>query len=221
MKCLETRRIMSSYLDCEVTREQVSAMQAHLESCNECLHRFRALQRTKLATSSLGRKRVPPELALRLRIAISREIAAARHSRWEMLRVHWENAFHALMVPATGGLVTAVLTFGLLINLLMPIPVPEANDVPSTFYTPPQLQTTPFELAVESGRTEPLIVEALVGADGRVQDYRILSGGDNDASAAANLKNMLIFATFRPATSFGRPTAGRTILAFSKIQVRG
>jgi hypothetical protein len=137
-----------------------------------------------------------------------------------MWHVHWENAFRALMVPATGGLVTAVLTFGLLINLLMPIPVPEANDVPTTFYTPPQLQTTPFELAVESGRSEPLIVEALVGADGRVQDYRVLSGA-GDPATASNLKNMLIFATFKPATSFGRPTAGRTILAFSNFQVKG
>ena len=221
MKCLEARPIMSSYLDSEVSREQMSAFQAHLESCRECLHRFRALEHTKLVTRSLGRKSVPPELALRLRVAVSQEIASVRRSRLETLQIHWENAFRALMVPATGGLVTAVLTFGLLINLLMPIPVLDVNDVPTTFYTPPQLQTTPFELAVESGRSEPLIVEALVGADGRVQDYRILSGGENDASASSNLKNMLIFATFRPATSFGRPTPGRTILAFSKIQVRG
>jgi hypothetical protein len=221
MKCLEAKRIMSSYLDYEVTREEMSLFQAHLKSCLECLHRFRALERTKVVTRSLGRKSVPPELALRLRIAASQEIASVRRSRWEMLHVHWENAFHALMVPATGGLVTAVLTFGLLINLLMPIPVPEANDVPTTFYTPPQLQTTPFELAVETGRSEPLIVEALVGADGRVQDYRVLSGGIGDPATASNLKNMLIFATFRPATSFGRPTAGRTILAFSNFQVKG
>jgi Putative zinc-finger len=221
MKCLEARPIMSPYLDGEVSREEMSLVQAHVESCSKCGQRFRALERTKLAARSLGRKPVPPELALRLRVAVSQEIASVRRSRWEILHVHWENAFRALMVPATGGFVTAVLTFGLLINLLMPIPVPEASDVPTTFYTPPQLQTTPFELAVETGRSEPLIVEALVGADGRVQDYRILSGGEGDSAAASNLKNMLIFATFRPATSFGRPTSGRTILAFSKIQVKG
>jgi anti-sigma factor RsiW len=221
MKCLEAKRVMSSYLDCEISRNGMSALQVHLQSCRQCMDRFRALQRTKSMLGNLGRKSVPPELALRLRVAVSQEIAAVRRSRWEMLRVHWDNAVRALMVPATGGLVTAVLTFGLLINLLMPIPVLDTNDVPTTFYTPPQLQTTPFELAVDTGRSEPLIVEALVGADGRVQDYRILSGGDNDSSSVANLKNMLIFATFRPATSFGRPTTGRTILAFSKIQVRG
>jgi hypothetical protein len=96
-----------------------------------------------------------------------------------------------------------------------------ANDVPTTFYTPPELQSTPFEVAMDAGRPEPLIVEAYVGADGRVQDYRILSGGESGAAVLSELKNMLIFATFRPATSFGRPTAGRAILAFSKIQVKG
>ena len=125
------------------------------------------------------------------------------------------------MVPATGGLVTTVLTFGLLINLLMPGQIPATNDVPSTFYTPPELRSTPFEVAIDSGHSEPLIIEALVGADGRVQDYRILSGGEPSDVLLSELKNMLIFATFRPATSFGRPTAGRAILAFSKIQVKG
>jgi hypothetical protein len=74
---------------------------------------------------------------------------------------------------------------------------------------------------MDPSRPEPLIVEAYVGADGRVQDYRILSGGESGAAVLSELKNMLIFATFRPATSFGRPTAGLAILAFSKIQVRG
>jgi hypothetical protein len=35
------------------------------------------------------------------------------------------------------------------------------------------------------------------------------------------LKNMLIFTTFRPALSMGRPTTGKAVLSFSKISVRG
>jgi len=35
------------------------------------------------------------------------------------------------------------------------------------------------------------------------------------------VKNMLIFTTFRPATAMGRPTPGRAVLSFSKISVRG
>lgn len=221
MKCLEAKPLMSLYLDSRATSRQSSELRAHLSSCSACSQHYEALRYAQSLVSQLGRKSAPPDLALKLRIALSQELAKSGRSRWETLRIHWENVFHALMVPATGGLVTTILTFGLLINLLMPIPVPGTNDVPTTFYTPPQLETTPFELTLDTGHPDPLIVEAMVGADGRVQDYRILSGNDSSGATLSNLKNMLIFATFRPATSFGRPTAGRTILAFSRVQVAG
>lgn len=219
MKCLQASALMSSYLDSEIARSQMPALNEHLQSCTGCSRHYEVLRRTQAVVSHLGRKTAPPDLALKLQVAISRELANSRRSRWEILRIPWDNVFRALMVPATGGLVTTVLTFGLLINLLMPTSIGRTNDVPTTFYTPPQLEATPFELAVD--HSEPLIVEALVGPDGRVQDYRILSGGESGDATLSNLKNMLIFATFRPATSFGRPTSGRTILAFSKIQVKG
>jgi hypothetical protein len=68
---------------------------------------------------------------------------------------------------------------------------------------------------------DALVVEAYVGPDGRVQDYRILSAPDNAQAILPELKNMLIFTTFHPATSFGQPTAGRVVLSFSKVQVKG
>ena len=220
MNCSQAKQLMSPYLDAAVTRDDMSSLQAHVASCAPCAEHFIALQRAQSAVASLGRRPGPADLALKIRVAISQEIAGAHRSYWDSLRIRWENVFNAIMVPATGGLVTAVVMFGLLINFLMPAPIPDTNDVPTTLYTPPQLQSTPFEVAMDPGRSEPLIVEAYVGADGRVQDYRILSGDDSNA-LQAELKNMMIFATFRPATSFGRPTAGRAILAFSKIQVRG
>src|SRR5436853_208828 len=62
---------------------------------------------------------------------------------------------------------------------------------------------------------------AKVGSNGRVQDYRILSNPTEAKSLLPQVKNMLIFTTFRPATSMGRPTSGRAVLSFSKISVRG
>jgi hypothetical protein len=221
MKCSDTRRLMSAYLDAAVTRSEMSAVQQHIDACVGCSADFLKLQRTQRLVGDLGRKAVPPDLALRIRVSASQELANSRRPRWEALRVKWENVFNAVMVPATGGLVTTVIIFGLLINFLVPSQFVDPNDVPTTLYTPPQLQSSPFQLAMGTGRSEPLIVEAYVGADGRIQDYRVLSGGENGSEVLSELKNMLIFATFRPATSFGRPTAGRAILAFSKIQVKG
>ena len=179
------------------------------------------MQRTQSLVASLGRKAAPPDLALRLRVALSQELANAQRSRWEFLRVRWENAFNAIMVPATSGLVTTLIIFGVLISVLYPSQMTAANDVPTMLYTPPQLQATPFELSMGAASADALVVEAYVGSDGRVQDYRILSAPENAQAILPELKNMLIFTTFRPATAFGQPTAGRVVLSFSKVQVKG
>ena len=41
------------------------------------------------------------------------------------------------------------------------------------------------------------------------------------ALRARDLKNLLIFTTFRPAMTFGHPTTGRVVISFAKINVRG
>lgn len=222
MECSVAKRLMSSYLDGAVTRSQLAQINEHLQGCAECTADFNSLQRTQELVGSLGRKPAPPELGLRLRVALSQELASARRRRWDSLRVRWENAFNAVMVPATAGLITTIIVFGLLISFLYyPGPLSAANDVPTAFYTPPELKFAPFEMAMGMPSADALVVEAYVDANGRVQDYRILFGPEDMKSLPMELKNVLIFTTFRPATSFGRPTSSRAILSFSKIQVRG
>jgi Putative zinc-finger len=221
MTCAVAKKLMSSYVDGEVTRSQLAQMDEHLHSCTECAARYTSVRQTQALVASLGRKAAPPELALRLRVAASQEIANARQSRWDSLRVHWENAFNAIMVPATAGLVTTMIIFGLLISLIYPGQVRAANDVPTMLYTPAQLKFTPFEWSVGVSGADSLVVEAYVGPDGRVLDYRVLSAPEQAQAILPELKNMLIFTTFHPATAFGQPTASRVILSFSKVQVRG
>jgi hypothetical protein len=211
---------MSSYLDGAMARSQLAQVNEHLQGCEGCAGHYSSGQRVQMLVGSLGRKVAPPDLALRLRVAASQELANAQRSRWEMMRVRWENAFNATMVPATAGIVTTLIVFGLLISFLYPSQVRASNDVPTMLYTPAQLQFTPFELSGVAS-AESLVVEAYVGPDGRVQDYRVLSAPEDEAAILPQLKNMLIFTTFQPATAFGQPTASRVILSFSKVQVRG
>jgi len=208
-------------MDAAVTRSQLAQVTEHLCGCPGCAGHFASMQRAQSIVGALGRKVAPPDLTLKLRVALSQEIANSRRSRWEMLRVRWENAFNAVMVPATAGIVTTLIIFGVLISFLYPAQVSASNDVQTMLYTPAQLRSTPFELSMGVANADSLVVEAYVGPDGRVQDYRILSGPENDAALLPQLKNMLIFTTFQPATAFGQPTSGRVILTFSKVQVKG
>lgn len=221
MICSVAMGLMSSYLDGAVTRRQMTEMDKHLRACVKCSVRFASVQRTQSLVSSLGRRPAPPDLALKLRVVLSKELANSHRSRWERLVVRWENAFNAVMVPATAGTLTTLLVFGMLISILWPAQVRASNDVPTMLYTPAQLKSTPFELSMGAANTDSLVVEAYVGADGRVLDYRILSAPEDAQAVLPQLKNMLIFTTFNPATAFGQPTSSHVILTFSKVQVKG
>lgn len=220
MNCTEAKPLLSSYADSAMTGKQVHAVSEHLGSCAECRAEVSLLVNTQQLVAGLGRKPAPPDLALKLRVLASRELAASRRKPFETLLLRWQNALNAFMVPATCGMVTAVLIFGLLIGMLMPAQLSAANDVPTNLYTPPELSFSPFGFEMGSAE-DSLVVEASIDANGRVQDYRILSSPESAKDVLPELKNMLIFTQFRPATSFGRPTNSRAILTFARINVKG
>jgi len=116
-----------------------------------------------------------------------------------------------------------VVIFGVLMGLfgLPSLDAMNRNDIPLLLYTAPELQSSSFGTTIGSVNTDALVIEAYVGSDGRIQDYRILSDPADSKELLPQVKNMLIFTTFRPATSLGRPMPGKAVLSFSKISVRG
>lgn len=221
MRCIDARSMMSLCLDNAVARNQRMAVEHHLRECGDCSLHYSSLQRTQQLVGGLGRKPAPPDLALRLRVALSQEIAASKRPWWTKWSIRLEDALNVFMVPATAGVVTAVVVFGLLIGLMVPAAVEASNDVPTVLYTPPELASAPFGLSMDSVNADSLVVEAYVDSKGRLQGYHVVSAPDGVTDLPPDLKNMLIFTTFRPAKAFGQPTSSRAILSFAKVQVKG
>jgi len=222
MKCAAVQRLFSPYLDGRVSGSEMRAVTRHVEQCGRCAHEFTAMRSTQQLLSNLGPKKAPADLALKLRLAISRE-ASQKRRPYEGALVRLQNALNAFMVPATAGLVSAVLFFGLLLGFFaLPAELrASSGDVPLMLYTGPQLQQSAFGTSLGNVGDDALVIEAYVDANGRVEDYRILSQPDDAQAVLPQLKNLLIFTTFRPALSMGRPTAGTAVLSFSKISVKG
>ena len=223
MNCAEIKKLFSPYLNGRVSGSEMRALTRHVERCADCAREYAAMQRTQQLLSSLGPKKAPADLALKLRVAISREAAETRRPRFEGVLVRLENALNAFMVPATAGLVSAMLTFGLLLGFFaLPAELrASSGDVPLMLYIGPQLQQSAFGTSLGNMGDDVLVIEAYVDANGRVQDYRILSQPDDAQAVLPQLKNLLIFTTFHPALSMGRPTLGTAVLSFSKISVKG
>jgi len=224
MSCSEAKLLLSPYLDGAVTGAQMRLLGEHLAWCGRCNQEYSALLATQRLLSRIGPRKAPADLALRLRVAISQEAARTRRPYLEYFQMRVENLLNAFMVPATAGLVTAVVVFVMLMGFLAPLRAGSA-DVPLMLYTAPELQQSALGSSLDSINDDSLVIEAYVDSNGRVQDYRILSGAKRDLADLGQVKkDMLIFTTFtrfRPATSMGVPTAGRAVLSFSKINVKG
>jgi hypothetical protein len=199
------------------------ALQLHLSDCAACNHEYQGLRRTQQLLVNVARPKVPADLGLRLRLAISREAEPAKRARFEGLRVRMENALQAFMVPATAGFLSALIIFGIaMVYFVAPSTLRAGSDVPLVMVnTAPELQQSAFGMTLDTIEADSLVIEAYVDANGRVQDYRILSDTEKSKEVLPQVKRMLIFTTFRPALSMGRPTASRAVLSFSKISVRG
>ncbi len=224
MNCTQAKTLFSPYLDGAVSGKQMRAIGEHLNTCAECSREYTLLTHSQRLLGTLGRKQAPPDLALRLRVAISQEAAAVRRPYFAGMWIRLQNALDAIIVPAAIGAAAAVVVFGLLLGFFaLPSPLQASSeDVPLMFYTPPRLQSSGLTgMGVGSINTDSLVVEAYVDATGRVEDYRILSGPKDSDKILPELNRTLILTTFRPATQFGRPTSGRAVLTFSKVNVRG
>jgi anti-sigma factor RsiW len=215
MDCRQAKSMFSTYLDGAVSGHEMRAISAHLEACRACYSSYTSLQRTQVLLSSLRKRKAPSDLPLRLKLAIQQEKSKTAARTLQNLGLRLEHALNNFMLPATAGLVTAVIMFGVLIGCFA---LPQVdNDVPTSLYTPPRLAAGPY--AIE-GLDGPVLIEASVDAGGRVLDYRILSGHDSD-KLRMKIDSALIFTTFEPARAFGSPASGHVVLAFSTVNVKG
>jgi len=115
MTCTETKRLLSLYLDGAVHGRLMGQIGDHLAACDSCSQEYALLCQVQRSVALLRRRKAPPELTLRLQVALSQEAARARRPVWGGLSVRLRNSAQSFMWPATAGVLSAVIFFGLLI----------------------------------------------------------------------------------------------------------
>jgi hypothetical protein len=75
MKCIEAKSMFSPYLDGAVTGTEMLALTQHFDACAHCQGEFVSLRQTQQLLAKVGRRKAPEDLSLKLRLAISREVA--------------------------------------------------------------------------------------------------------------------------------------------------
>lgn len=218
MKCTEARPLFSLYLDGAVTGAEMHEVSSHLHECSACRYEYSMLENARELVAELGRRQAPPDLALKLRIAIASERSRKRQNPLTAYWVRLENAVNAVMFPATAGLLTAIIFFAAVIGFFVPARVSADDDVPTLLYIPPRLEMADVDSQLNFD--SPVVIETYVGVDGRVEAYRIISGQDTE-QVRMQLNRALLFTIFAPAQSFGKPVPGKAVMSFSHFNVKG
>ena len=230
MTCWKIQKKLSGYLDGAMSTADHQVVREHLEFCGDCRMELERYRKLALLTARVERALPPPDLAVKICVAVSRQRNGRSWAERMLSRADLtlKNFLQPLALPATGGLVVAMLMFLFGYQVIgggVPLgAVP--NDLPTNLLQPARLETLgPFPSPAfdenGAGVAQTLVVEALVNARGEMVDYQILSG-PNDLSIRRQLDQVLFFSRFRPQMSFGRPTpGGRVLLNFSVVLVRG
>jgi hypothetical protein len=222
--CRKVQSSFSAYLDGAVSGRQMQRIARHLEDCSVCNREFSALRAIQRSLAALGPAKAPADLGLKLRLAISHE-QARRTSNWrDSLSLKWENTVRPMLLQVSAGFVGAVLLVGSIGLLLGMVAAPEpvmANDEPLGAMTAPHfLYSTTSPEDIVSDQNSLIVVEAFINADGRVYDYNIVSGPE-DQAVRNQIANHLLMSIYQPASVFGVPVRSQVVLTFSGISVHG
>jgi anti-sigma factor RsiW len=224
--CKAIQAKFTEYLDGRLNGRDMYQIAGHLQDCGLCANEWTLARQTQASLAALGSVPEPPDLLLRIRVAVSQERARRRRNPMDAWRLAWKNTVGPFLLQATAGFASAVLLMGSVIVLTTMFTHPEtamaSKDEPLGNATAPRL----LELATGAGKNEigavsgPVVVEAYVDGFGQAYDYRIVSG-PSDPATRAQIENLLLTSRFAPARFFGQPVRGLAVLSFSGVSVRG
>lgn len=219
--CRAARLQFSAYLDGAVSGRVMQNISAHLSLCMECRDEFGAVRETQRLLSALGPAKVPSDLALRLRVAVSQEHAQRSAWSWSRLQSRWDNAIAPFLMQLGAGLASAVLLIGTVILGVGAFAAPTtvlANDEPIQFHTGPHLLYVAASASPDISLLNEVVVQASINTRGQVYDFRIVSGPDTPDIRAA-VASRLLLSVFEPARMFGQPVNGQAILSFAGMDI--
>jgi hypothetical protein len=232
MNCRQAERRLPGYLDGALSSRDHARLREHLSYCDGCREQLEGYRFLSAHLAQVEAVAPPAHLAWRIRAQASQAQApwAAMRRMWTRALLVFENILEPLAVPATGGVLTALVVFVLLVQNIvvgMPLGGIVPDDLPLNTIQPARLESlAPFPVSgalTREGRQDSgvLLVEATLNSQGQVVYFKVLSG-PSSPDIERQLDQVLLFSRFRPQFSFGRPTdGGRVMLSFSEVRVRG
>ena len=228
MSCESVRPLIHALAGGPVAAGEREAAVAHLEDCQDCNRFYEEMRSQRAALRGLQEATKPPASLLeRLRVDASHERSrrltrltwAARWANFQSTaQLHFDNLYRPFALPVMGGIVSALLMFGVL-SPSVSFAHNRSSEHPVPVFTFPDGTVTGVG---EFPIIEPVYFPAGAGSivllltiddHGRVRDYTVTRG-----KMTKEVQDFILFSVFTPATLFGKPTWGQVRAVFGAYQ---
>ncbi len=218
-ECTNARKSFSGYLDGAISGKVMQAVSSHLETCEGCAVEFDSWRTIQRMLSTVGPAKAPADMGLKLRLAISHE-ATRRQTRRNSMSARWAHLFRPVLLQLASGLAGALLLVGGFSALVGVVPEAVlANDEPLGAATMPHyLYSAAQQQPIVTPQDTTIVVQADVNADGRVYQWKVLSGPQDEKTLTA-VNDELMLQVYEPARVFGEPVRGHVLVTFSGVLV--
>jgi anti-sigma factor (TIGR02949 family) len=243
MSCQSVQEQISGFLDRQLAGGEREKLSAHLETCPACSAHLKSLADVRAVLRGMAQAPMPATLRMELRVLASHERlrqlsranmpARLRHCA-ERAELLFENMMRPLAVPLAGGLLSALLLFGMLVPSLIfrhnigdDLQLATSSDPDGRLVESQPGEGSPTWLwKGDSPRLEPAnavgsgdetVLELTIDETGRVANYSVSRG-----PLTPEMENIILFSRFTPATFNGKTTWGKINLLFHRHRgVRG
>jgi hypothetical protein len=222
VNCSNVQKLMSAFIDSMVSAAEAERVEVHVFACEPCRRQLQSLVSMRNLLTRMDKPAVPEDLILESRVRLSH---ARNKNLLARLEIRFANVLRPVAIPAILGVSLTTLFFGILMgSLASNASAMDQADIAEkpvlALYTPVRTtDPTMARFASSDNQTwdEPLMIETDVDGDGRVTEYRIISG---PRSAEVNqwIREILSLAQFTPAFAFGRPVGSKIILSFVAVR---
>lgn len=222
VQCSVVEKLMSPFIDSMVTADETEIVEGHISSCEPCQRQLQSYISMRSLVARVETPPLPEDMILETRVRLSHALNDNFFLRFEN-RI--SNLLKPMVVPVLLGISLTMLLFGVLLGSLASRATVLAQD---RFDEPPlyplfqPVRTANpnwirFASNDKQDLDETLTIETQVGDEGRIIDYKVLSGPQNP-EVTAWIRQVLSLAEFTPATAFGKPVESRMILSFVAVR---